>query len=93
MSVVKTQSITWPFVYRAAFCFSLVKTEYEVTMTVSYCFSCGKLRETEGGFCYQCRIDDDLKKKRSTTKRNSDDLLIDLDDGYAEDDRIPVKNG
>lgn len=29
---------------------------------MGYCLSCGKLRDTIGGWCQQCREDDQLRK-------------------------------
>lgn len=42
---------------------------------MGYCLACGKLRETRGGFCEQCRIDKyvkgepERKAERSRRKR------------------------
>lgn len=30
---------------------------------MEYCLACGKLRETHGGFCAQCKIDEYVKRE------------------------------
>lgn len=31
-------------------------------MRMPYCLSCGKLRKTYGGFCAECKLDEDVKR-------------------------------
>ena len=55
-------------------------------MPYTYCFSCGKLRDTQGGICAQCTEDMRLSKQGhgDTKQQARDNLLIDLDDGYHD---------
>lgn len=51
-------------------------------MPHTYCFSCGKLRDTQGGLCTQCIKDMRLSKQGHGDKRHkqSDNLFIDLEE-------------
>lgn len=55
-------------------------------MPYTYCFSCGKLRDTQGGLCTQCIEDMRLSKQGHGDKcaKHTDNLFIDLDDDHEQ---------